>query len=87
MSHLQLDPEGREDLQFILEKKKNQIMECYANFVYHLCVSVKATGVSVQDFRTYLLKLPAFVVNLLSGVKAEMKKADMINEIFDLIEL
>jgi hypothetical protein len=50
---------------------------------------VKESGVSVEDFRTYLLKLPAFASDhhdtLLSGVRAEMKKADTINKLFDLI--
>ena len=87
----QLDPEVREDIQFILENMKRQITERYARFVYHLCASVKATGVSVEDFRTFLLKLPAFANDqqgkkLLSGATAEMKAANTINEIFDLID-
>ena len=43
----------------------------------------------MEDFRTYLLKLPAFTNNqqdkVLSGVKDKMKNARTINEIFDLI--
>jgi hypothetical protein len=50
---------------------------------------VKRTGESVQDFRTFLLKLPAFTSDhsdkLLLGVKAEMKEANTINKLFDLI--
>ena len=65
-------------------------MERYASFVYHLCVSVKATGVSVEDFRTFLVKLPAFANDqqekLLSAATAEMKEANTINKIFDLID-
>ena len=86
----QLDPKVREDLQFTLEIKQKRIMNYYARFVYRLCVSVKATGVTVEDFRTYLLKLPAFANNqqekILSGVEPEMKAADTINKIFDLLD-
>jgi hypothetical protein len=64
-------------------------MNRFASFVSRLCTLVKESGVSVEDFRTYLLKLPAFASGhhdtLLSGVKAEMKKADTINKLFDLI--
>ena len=84
-----LDPEVRVDLIFVLNRKRDEIMNRYASFVSCLCTSVKATGVSVEDFRTYLLKLPAFTKNqqdtLLSGVKDKMKNACTINEIFDLI--
>ena len=86
----QLDPKVREDLQFTLEIKQKRIVNYYARFVYRLCISVKATGVSVEDFRTYLLKLPAFAndqqVKVLSGVEPEMKEADTINKIFDLLD-
>ena len=84
-----LDQDVHDDLIFILKRKRDEIMNRYASFVSCLCTSVKATGVSVEDFRTYLLKLPAFTNNqqdkLLSGVKDDMKKACTINEIFDLI--
>ena len=49
-------------------------------------------GVTVEHLRTYLLKLPAFACTaddkkntLLAGVKAELKEADTIHKIFDLI--
>ena len=84
-----LDPEICDDLIFLLNRKRVEIMNRYARFVSCLCTSVKTTGVTVEDFRTYLLKLPAFTSNqqdmLLSGVKTEMKKANTINVIFDLI--
>ena len=58
-----LDPEVHDDLIFLLNRKRDEIMNHYASFVSCLCTSVKATGVSVEDFRTFLLKLPAFTNN------------------------
>ena len=52
-----------DDLIFLLNRKRDEIMNHYASFVSCLCTSVKATGVSVEDFRTFLLKLPAFTNN------------------------
>ena len=40
-----LDPEVREDLIFVLDQKRDEIMNRYACFVSCLCISVKATGV------------------------------------------
>jgi hypothetical protein len=81
--------EVRKDLRFVLEGKRDAIMNRFACFVLSLCTHVKESGVSVENFRTWLLQLPAFASDhhdtLLSGVRAEMRKADTINKLFDLI--
>ena len=75
-----------------LKLNRDQIIRKYAHFASCLCTCVKDAGIGVEDFRTFLLKLPAFTPDLydrqeslLSAVKQKLKEADTINKIFDLI--
>ena len=90
---LDLDPDIRKDLVHQLKLNRDQIICRYANYVSCLCDCVKEKGVTVEHLRTYLLKLPAFTGCsddkqenvLLSDVKNQLKDADTIHKIFDLI--
>ena len=55
------DANVQEDLLYELKSNCKEIMYRYACFVSRLCTGVKESGVSVDDFRTFLLKLPAFL--------------------------
>ncbi len=84
-----LDPNVRRDLRIQLESNRERIKERYASFAVSLCHAVEAIGVDLNDFRLYLLALSAFECShkgeqpmLLDDVKAEIKKAGSINDIF-----
>ena len=86
-----LDPDIRMDLEQQLEMNLEQIFGRYASYAHYILMSIKAKGISVTDFRSYLLNLAAFQsgsneqCKLLSGMKAELDEADTINKIFDLV--
>ena len=79
------------DLEQQLQSNLKQITRRYAFYTDHILTSIKAKGVSVIDFRSYLLNLTAFQpgckeqCKLLSGMKAELDEADNINKLFDLV--
>ena len=79
------------DLEQQLEKNLEHITRNYASYAHYILMSIKAKGVSVTDFRSYLLNLTAFRPGcreqcmLLSGMKAELDEADTINKIYDLV--
>ena len=86
-----LDQDIRMDLEQQLEMNLEQIIGHYASYAHYILMSIKAIGISVTDFRSYLLNLAAFQsgsneqCKLLSGMKAELDEADTINKIFDLV--
>ena len=91
ISTCSLDPDIRLDLEQQLEMNLEQITTRYTSYTDYIHMSIKAKGVSVSDFRSYLIKLTAFrpgckeQCKLLSGIKAELDEADTINKIFDLL--
>ena len=86
-----LDSDILMDLEQQLEKNLEHITRNYASYAHYILMSIKAKGVSVTDFRSYLLNLTAFrpgcreQCKLLSGMKAELDEADTINKIYDLV--
>lgn len=87
-----LDPDTKEDLKIQLEHNRDKIKEKYASFVVSLCEAVKVTGVSLDQFRLYLLGLSAFESKnereqpiLLDDVKALINAADSIYKIFGIL--
>ena len=86
-----LDPDIRLDLEQQLEKNLEEITTCYTSYTDYIHMSIQAKGVSVSEFRSYLLKLTAFrpgckeQCKLLSGMKAELDEADTIDKIFDIL--
>ena len=86
-----LDPDIRLDLEQQLEMNLEQITTRYTSYTDYIHMSIKAKGVSVSEFRSYLIKLTAFrpgckeQCKLLSGMKAELDEADTTDKIFDLL--
>lgn len=86
-----IDADVREELDFRLTLLRDEIIEHYAQYVSRLCVLIK-DRTNVDDFRTFLLRLPALATGLrkqrgglLEDVKGKLQQADNINKIFDLI--
>ena len=77
------------DLEQQLAMNLEQVMSRYASYLDCIVTSIRAKGVSVADFRSFLLSLPAFLYGdkykLLSGTKAQLEQADTINKIFDVL--
>ena len=87
---LALDPEVKEDLEHILRVNRKRIIKKYAGYVSSVSENVvKNRDVTVESFRNYVLRLPAFTskndASLLSGLKAEIKQSTSLYEILDLI--
>ncbi len=87
-----LDDDTRRELRLQLESNRDWIQRRYASFVVCLCNAVEAKGVSLKQFRLYLLGLSAFESShkgkqpiVLDDVKAEIKKADSISVIFEVL--
>ncbi len=71
----------------------NQIGRKYASYVSCICTSLIEKGVTATNLSTYLLKLPALKfgpdeqhLKLLAGVRNELKRAETINDIVDLLD-
>ena len=84
-----LDPDTLRDLRRRLKKNYKEINARYASFGVSLRQAVTATGVTLDDFRHFLLGLSPYVDDygdeqprLLDHVKAEIKMADSIIGIF-----
>ena len=84
-----LDPDTLRDLRRQLKRNYKQITARYASFGVSLRKAVTATGVTLNDFRHFLLGLSPYVDDygderprLLDHVKAEIKMADSIIGIF-----
>ncbi len=73
----------------MLEINLKQIQRRYASYVSCILNSVKEKDISPETLRSYLLNLPAFgggqKLTLLSGLKAELEKANTVNNIFDIL--
>ena len=90
-----LDPDTRRDLRRQLNSNFNRIIEKYASFAESLCDAVTDTGVTVKKFRNYILNLSPYGADyiyygdekprLLDHVKAEIKMADSIIDIFQVL--
>ena len=80
-----MDPTMHMDLEFQLKNMSDAIQRRYALFVSCLCDCVKDTHkVTVENLRTFLLRLPALENDeehslLFPMVKKELKKANTIN--------
>lgn len=91
-----LDADSRRDLIRQLKNTREELQERYASFVVSLCEAVENTNVSFQAFKLYLLGLSALENDylkfeddpevkqpiLLEDVKAQIDKANSINDIF-----
>lgn len=85
-----LDPDTLMNLKLVLKDKLQSIMRKYSLYVRHIRLSLKDKGVSVRDFCSDLLTMPATdlahqELNPFSSHKAELKKATNLNDIFDLL--
>ena len=84
-----LDPDTKRDLKRQLNRNRRSIQSRYATFVVSLCNAVIDNGVSLKNFRLYLLGLPAFM----SDYEDEQPKllddriedADSIHRIFEVL--
>ena len=89
-----LDPDTRRDLRRQLNRNFKRIIEKYASFAESLCDAVTDTGVTVKKFRNYILNLSPYGGDYICGdekpilldhVKAEIKMADSIIDIFQVL--
>ena len=87
-----LDPDTLRDLRRQLKRNYRKITVRYASFGVRLCEAVTATGVTLKKFRHFLLGLSPYVDDhgdeqprLLEHVKAEIKMADSIIDIFTVL--
>ena len=55
-----LDSDVRTDLELQLQKNLADITRRYASYASHILTSIKLKGISVTDFRSFLLNLTAF---------------------------
>jgi hypothetical protein len=80
----QLDPNVRMDLEYVLQKNSDKIQEQYASYVYHLCERLKDKKITVEQLRTFLIRLPHQCG--LSKIKSKLERTEnTLNSIFDLI--
>ncbi len=80
-----MDPDIKEDLEFILENNLRKINVTYACYVDTLRCTLEEKGVTPRDLRTYLVSLPAFsskgqTLGLLSEI--ELQQCNTVAEIF-----
>jgi hypothetical protein len=54
----QLDPNVRMDLEYVLQKNSDKIQNWYAPYVHHLCERLKDKKITIEQLRTFLLRLP-----------------------------
>jgi hypothetical protein len=89
-----LDSDVIDDLRQQLEINLNQILRRYASFVSCILKSVEDKKVTPSTLRAYLLNLPVFdgrknrdqqKVMLLSGIKAELEKANAVSDMFNIL--
>lgn len=81
-----------DDLNQQFEINLKEIKKRYLSFVSSLCKSIKSKGVTVSDFRNYLLNFSAFEDEkdeqdhkFLSKVREKLEKADSIDGIFSFV--
>ena len=87
-----LDPDTFWDLRRQLKRNYQKITSRYASFGVRLRQAVTATGVTLEDFRHFLLGLSPYVDDygderprLLDHVKAKIEMADSIVRIFQVL--
>ena len=85
-----LDSDTLEDLQQQLDEELDRIISHYSSYVNLIRESLKATGITVSDFSSDLLSVSAFNHSkqnriLLSAHITDLKKADSLNAIFDIL--
>ena len=92
MSTEDLDPDTLRDLRRQLRKNRKDITVRYASFGVRLCKAVTTKGITLKEFRHFLLGLSPYVdeygderPRLLDNVKAEIKMADGITGIFEVL--
>ena len=85
-------PTSYEDLDQQFEENLTEIKGRYTKFVAELCKSITSKGVTVDEFRNFLLSISAFEdendeqhCNLLSEVRDKLEKAESINKIFSFV--
>ena len=86
-----LDSGTLEDLQHQLETELIRITAQYSAYVNCIRKSLKDTGITADDFSMDLLTIPAFSqsqrqVTLLSAHEMELRTADNINAIFQILQ-
>ena len=85
-----LDSHTLEDLQQQLDEELDRIIGHYSSYVNLIRESLKATGITAADFSSDLLSVSAFNHSkqnriLLSAHITELRKADSLNAIFDIL--
>ena len=78
-----MDPDICMDLEVQLENNLEHIISRYSSYVDCICTSIKDKGVTITEFRAYLLSLPAF--GLSAELKVEIVEATNMNQIFLIV--
>ena len=80
------------DLEYILERNLEEVLVKFASYVDCLRDAVKEKCISLEDFHSFLLKLPAFskshegqMLTLLSEKKSKLKETKTFTETFDFL--
>ena len=86
-----ISEEIRENLEFIIEEYRSDIVKKYAAYVKCIRLTIEKK-VSVDELRSYLLTLEALKSSsvqckLFAGAKQELEKASTIHRIFDIVTL
>ena len=88
------DQDDHDDVTLNLEYKlsllRDEIIERYASYLLDLCRAVIGTGVSLTDFRLFILGLSALKCKeqpkLFAGVRAKIKDASSFHDIFEILD-
>ena len=93
VSSLQPSEKVQEDLYYLLQRNLEQITKQYASYVSCICSSLEDKGITAKKLTSYLLKLRSLKygrgeqhLKLLAGLRNELKKAETIHDIVDLID-
>lgn len=87
----QLDSKIREDLEHQLRENLRKIRNQYTSYVQYILISLKEKKVDVEDLRSFILNLPAFIdtssrqTMLWSGKSVDFEEANSINDIFKIL--
>ena len=87
-----LNPKVRLDLEYVLENNLREIIVKYASYVDCIRATIKEKEVSLEDFRSFVLSLPASTdskrqkLTLLCDVELELEKCNTITAIFDVLK-
>ena len=86
-----LSDSTRMDLEYTLEKNREEIVFQYGLYVQCMRISLQEMAINVKELCSYLLSINAFQSSinlhgkLLSGVRSELKKASTIHEVLDIV--